>query len=670
MTSSKDSFQLDAVYEANLGKTLGVIEELRALLGAEGIKCPGVLVVGAQSAGKSSVLERLTGLSFPRGENLCTRFPTIVQLQTKIDIESSYAFVSNDPEFNDAEQISSMTNITKAIEQCSDKHGEDGTTIADRPIHVRYVRHSGPVMTLIDLPGITHLDPWNKDFNIHAETVKIINEYIQNENMIVLVVIPANDDFGNSEALQIAQTYDKEGKRTIGVISKCDLVPNSSDIVEKIRMVRENDVKLSLGFIAVRNKSPKEKDMDINKEEGKLFSSHSVLKSLNKDEWGYATLSKKIVNLQTAKVNEFIPKARSLIQKKLHDANSQIKTFGSIPSSDSERRTLLSTIMFELQQAIGRLIRAEGKEKDSNLAPLILEMAERFSAGVKESLPSFYSVDYHTHILNKMKSSSGYSLPNFQSDILFRNEINSYFFEENMIEKMRAMIDDISDLMHDVLEKELRKISKLNPFPSLLENIYEKCSERTRKAKERAIKITDLIVHAEQIQLFTLNKEYMSLMNKARSNIRNYENSIFLEEKGTGLVTSLGYNTKTKYFSDQMEALKNKNLDPQDSSFIENYVHCSKGDLLAEAAGDFQISIKVYSDVVMSRLFDIIPMVIKSMLVLDLNTNIHIDIPAQFEDASLAHFFTEEETAHRVRTKLKSRIQIMKEAQKKLRSIQ
>jgi hypothetical protein len=54
---------------------------------------------------------------------------------------------------------------------------------------------------------------------------------------------------------------DPEGERTIGVVTKVDMVPRDledTDFLEKVRMERANDVKLKLGFIPVLNRSPKE----------------------------------------------------------------------------------------------------------------------------------------------------------------------------------------------------------------------------------------------------------------------------------------------------------------------------------------------------------------------------------------------------------------------------
>jgi hypothetical protein len=52
------------------------IDKLFACNVGEYINLPQLVVVGDQSSGKSSVLEGLTGLKFPRNAGLCTRFAT------------------------------------------------------------------------------------------------------------------------------------------------------------------------------------------------------------------------------------------------------------------------------------------------------------------------------------------------------------------------------------------------------------------------------------------------------------------------------------------------------------------------------------------------------------------------------------------------------------------
>ena len=78
---NKNTSKMDAVFDTKIGAKLALLEKLRTVLGEHDIECPGIVVIGAQSAGKSSVLESITKIPFPTAENTCTRVPTVVQLQ-------------------------------------------------------------------------------------------------------------------------------------------------------------------------------------------------------------------------------------------------------------------------------------------------------------------------------------------------------------------------------------------------------------------------------------------------------------------------------------------------------------------------------------------------------------------------------------------------------------
>ena len=62
----------------------------------------------------------------------------------------------------------------------------------------------------------------------------MINDYIKQENTLVLAVSPANQDLSNSDALKLARNVDPEGLRTIGVITKLDLMDEGNSSVHQI----------------------------------------------------------------------------------------------------------------------------------------------------------------------------------------------------------------------------------------------------------------------------------------------------------------------------------------------------------------------------------------------------------------------------------------------------
>lgn len=254
---------------------LDVLERVRADLDCEGIEVPGVIVCGEQSSGKSSVLEYVSGISFPRGEGTCTRCPAIVRLECNPRCEAPVAWVGMDADVeNKGERITDLDKIADKIKELTERHTENCTRIVEDPIHIKVIRNTGATLTLIDIPGITHVNQSAVQEDIHDVTRGMVEKYIQKESMVVLVVIPAGSDFGNAEALKIALEHDTEGHRTLGVITKADLVLPDSDIVKRIRMEREMDIKLHLGYVAVRCRTPKEVDEGLSFEDAKQREEH------------------------------------------------------------------------------------------------------------------------------------------------------------------------------------------------------------------------------------------------------------------------------------------------------------------------------------------------------------------------------------------------------------
>lgn len=601
---------IDSEFELQLGDKLAAIEQLRLELDSEGIECPGVLVVGAQSAGKSSVLERLTGIAFPIAENTCTRVPTIVQLQTNSALSAPKALVSQNADFTNSTECCTMKEVQDSILNYTMANVDDSAPIKDKPIHIRYSRRTGPVMTLIDLPGITHVDATNEAFDIHQVTSAMVSKYIDNNNMIVLVVIPANDDFGNSEALRIAQTFDKDGNRTIGVISKCDLVPENSDVIQKIQMTRESDVKLALGFIAVRNKGSGEDSIDIEEVEDDLFSSHKLLKQLRSHERGYQALSRKIVDLQSNLVSLFIPKAKMLVKKKIEELRKDLIRLGNAPSSASERRSFLTKEVCDIDSAVCKLIQAErSKDSSQSISARTLELSQNFSKAVRSRVPDCLGEEFQDNLRGAMKESMGYSLPNFMNELIFRDQVARIFFANNIDENSELLIDNTTELMNNVFRTLIDQKRSLQQFPKLAQAMVEEFSHNMQLAQNRVRGLVCGIIEAEKVQVFTQNPSYMKTIRMTKLVAFNQQKENIELEAIQNIESHYGHAVR------EAESCSKPGCGIVSKGFIEKYAHRNSEDTDEQVIMDMQISIHCYADTLMRRLFDVIPMVVRSNLV-------------------------------------------------------
>lgn len=301
---------IDVEIDTQLRPKLEAMEQLRVLgiSKDENVSVPGVVVAGAQSAGKSSVLEAICGIKLPRGKNITTRVPLVLSL-VAVKGASPHAIIGKDADMRENKVIH-ISSIGPEIEDLTMELAGEGSRVSNTPIYLKVVRNSGATLTLIDLPGITHNSAGDCQKNIHEETTALVEKYMEAKNMVILVVIPAMDDFNNAEAIALAKKYDPQGNRTLGVVTKTDNIQPGCDIKGKLHMVPGyGHVHINLGFIAVANRTPLEVKTDtpariIREREEHFFTTNPEVKGLHKDFWGIDTLVERIVKIQGERVDE------------------------------------------------------------------------------------------------------------------------------------------------------------------------------------------------------------------------------------------------------------------------------------------------------------------------------------------------------------------------------
>ncbi|KAJ1387029.1 P-loop containing nucleoside triphosphate hydrolase, partial [Sesbania bispinosa] len=213
------------------------------------INLPQVAVVGSQSSGKSSVLESLVGRDFlPRGNDICTRRPLVLQLVHTKPSEPEYGEFLHLPGrlFHDFSQIRSE------IQAETDREAGGNKGVSDKQIRLKIFSPNVLDITLVDLPGITKVPVGDQPSDIEARIRTMIMSYIKIPSCLILAVTPANSDLANSDALQMAQIADPDGNRTIGVITKLDIMDRGTDARN---LLLGKVIPLRLGYVGVVNRS-------------------------------------------------------------------------------------------------------------------------------------------------------------------------------------------------------------------------------------------------------------------------------------------------------------------------------------------------------------------------------------------------------------------------------
>jgi len=134
----------------------------------------------------------------------------------------------------------------------TDKVCGNNSNIVDKPIVLQVFSHTCPDLTLIDLPGITRVPTHGQPENIEQITKAMCNRYMSDPRTIILCVVPANADLAISDGLMMAKQLDPKGIRTIGVITKVDIMDRGTNAK---RAIMGQDIPLRLGYVGVKNRA-------------------------------------------------------------------------------------------------------------------------------------------------------------------------------------------------------------------------------------------------------------------------------------------------------------------------------------------------------------------------------------------------------------------------------
>uniref|UniRef100_A0A4W6FA57 Dynamin-1-like protein n=1 Tax=Lates calcarifer TaxID=8187 RepID=A0A4W6FA57_LATCA len=306
------------------------LQDVFNTVGADIIQLPQIVVVGTQSSGKSSVLESLVGRDIlPRGTGIVTRRPLILQL-VHIDQEDrrKTSEENGNITLTSASSISlvmfewgkflhtknkiytDFEEIRHEIEAETERISGNNKGISDEPIHLKIFSPHVVNLTLVDLPGITKVPVGDQPKDIEIQIRELIVKYISNPNSIILAVTAANTDMATSEALKVAREVDPDGRRTLAVVTKLDLMDAGTDAMD-ILMGRVIPVKL--GIIGVVNRS----QLDINQKK-------SVADAI-RDE--YAFLQKKYPSLANRNGTKYLARTLNrLLMHHIRDCLPELKT--------------------------------------------------------------------------------------------------------------------------------------------------------------------------------------------------------------------------------------------------------------------------------------------------------------------------------------------------------
>src|SRR5215469_9875665 len=331
------STALNKLLSTDQSELLELIDSLKSdQLDRYDIELPQIIVCGDQSCGKSSVLEAISRLNFPRGDLVCTTFATELTLRREpvpgiaVKIRWADGSIEAVPKSQSIEHFGEM--IVTAGGDLRKRYRPD----REKPFYkdvlqVEVCDPAWPPLTLVDLPGLIHAPNNGQDKEDVKIAVDITKNYMMKSNTIILAVVSAGANSANQQVLTLAKTYDSTGERTMGIITKPDKVEGSRAEADWVHIAKNKSdlYRFGHGWHVVRNRGVEEMDRTFDErdtQELEFFSHSSWAGKLDPEQLGIDSLRIKLSKILEDQTRSTLPGIIRQLRGKLKESGLQLKS--------------------------------------------------------------------------------------------------------------------------------------------------------------------------------------------------------------------------------------------------------------------------------------------------------------------------------------------------------
>ncbi|KAF1977702.1 hypothetical protein BU23DRAFT_452188 [Bimuria novae-zelandiae CBS 107.79] len=360
---------LKALQSEDQRKVMDIVDKLRRT-GLSGIvELPQLVVCGDQSSGKSSVLEAITEIPFPRKENLCTRFATEIilrrspsstisititpdKLRPKQEQTKLKAFSKSIDDFKHLPDIIEEATQAMGLGQVG---GINSRAFSRDVLSVQIDGPDRPQLTLVDLPGLIHSSNRSQTEADKELILNLVKEYINNPRTIILAVVSAKNDMANQIIVDYARKADQDNKRTLGIITKPDFLREGSDNeLSWIDIAQNKDVYLERGWHMLKNRGDNEMDLSFaqRNEAESLFFSMGRYVDLPRECVGIESLRERLSKLLLNHLIKELPALREEMNNKLQDTIDEIAKLGEKRTTVNEQRMMLVKMSMQINDIL------------------------------------------------------------------------------------------------------------------------------------------------------------------------------------------------------------------------------------------------------------------------------------------------------------------------------
>lgn len=380
--------------------------------------------------------------------------------------------------------------------------------ISPAPINLRIYSPNVLTLTLVDLPGLTRVPVGDQPRDIERQIRDMIVKYIAKSNAIILAVTAANIDLANSDGLKLAREVDPEGQRTIGVLTKVDLMDEGTDVVD---ILAGRIIPLRMGYVPVVNRG--QRDIDNKKPiqaaleaERAFFENHKAYR--NKSSYcGTPYLARKLNLILMMHIKQTLPDIKARISSSLQKYTSELESLG--PSMLGNSANIVLNIITEFTNEWRTVLDGNNTELSSTElsggARISFVFHELYANGVKAVDPFdlVKDVDIRTILYNSSGSSPALFVGTTAFELIVKQQIKR--LEEPSLKCVSLVYDELVRILTQLLSKALYR-----RYPSLKEKMHNVVIGFFKKAMEPTNKLVKDLVAMESIYVNTGHPDFLN----------------------------------------------------------------------------------------------------------------------------------------------------------------
>jgi dynamin 1-like protein len=503
------------------------LQDVFATVGSSGsqIDLPQICVLGSQSSGKSSVLENIVGRDFlPRGTGIVTRRPLVLQLIHRPAGASSGPQINGTDKAGDkaanpdewgeflhlpGQKIYDFNKIREEIVKDTEAKTGKNAGISPLPINLRIYSPNVLTLTLVDLPGLTKVPVGDQPRDIEKQIREMLMKYISKPSCIILAVTAANVDLANSDGLKLAREVDPEGTRTIGVLTKVDLMDVGTDVVD---ILAGRIIPLRLGYVPVVNRG--QRDIESNKSisaaleaERQFFENHPSYKG-KAQFCGTLFLARKLNMILMHHIRASIPDIKARIAQQQQKYNAEVQSLGGLESDGNSGNIVLSVIT-EFTSEFRTTI--DGNANDLNItelsggARISFVFHELFNNGVRNIDP-FDQVkdgDIRTILYNSSGSTPALFVGTAAFEVIVKQQIKR--LEEPSLKCCQLVYDELIRILSQLLGR----VQAFKRYPALRDRFNQVVVNFFKKSMSPTLKLVQDLVAMQSCYINTTHPDFI-----------------------------------------------------------------------------------------------------------------------------------------------------------------